>query len=53
MNKSTEGYIIDDQEAGLFRVNRRVFTDPECLERSGGATARRGKAETTKSYSIQ
>ncbi len=23
--------IIDDQEAGLFRVNRRVFTDPECL----------------------
>jgi hypothetical protein len=25
-------YIVDDQEAGLFRVNRRTFTDPECLE---------------------
>jgi p-cumate 2,3-dioxygenase subunit alpha len=25
-------YIVDDQEAGVFRVNRRAFTDPECLE---------------------
>ncbi len=33
MDKSTDNYILDDQEAGLFRVNRRVFTDPECLER--------------------
>lgn len=32
MKKVTERYIIDDQEAGLFRVNRRAFTDPECLE---------------------
>ncbi len=31
MAKSAESFIIDDQEAGLFRVNRRVFTDPECL----------------------
>ena len=28
---SDRDYIIDDQEAGLFRVNRRAFTDPECL----------------------
>ena len=32
MNRATEDYIIDDQKAGLFKVNRRVFTDPECLE---------------------
>ena len=32
MEKSKEPYIIDDEAAGLFRVNRRVFTDPECLE---------------------
>jgi p-cumate 2,3-dioxygenase alpha subunit len=25
-------YIVDDQEEGLFRVNRGAFTDPECLE---------------------
>jgi p-cumate 2,3-dioxygenase subunit alpha len=25
-------YIIDDQEAGVFRVNRRAYTDRECLE---------------------
>jgi p-cumate 2,3-dioxygenase subunit alpha len=25
-------YIIDDEPAGLFRVNRRAFTDPRCLE---------------------
>ena len=31
MDKSAESFIIDDQDAGLFRVNRRVFTDPECL----------------------
>ena len=31
MDKSAESYIIDDQDAGLFRVNRRAFTDPECL----------------------
>lgn len=31
MDKAAEGYIIDDQAAGLFRVNRRAFTDPECL----------------------
>ena len=27
MNRSAESFIIDDQEAGLFRVNRRAFTD--------------------------
>ena len=32
MENLTEKYVIDDQEAGLFRVNRRAFTDPECLE---------------------
>ena len=21
-------YIVDDQEAGVFRVNRRAYTDP-------------------------
>ncbi len=31
MDKSAESYVIDDQDAGLFRVNRRAFTDPECL----------------------
>jgi p-cumate 2,3-dioxygenase alpha subunit len=25
-------YIVDDQEAGVFRVNRRAYTDRECLE---------------------
>src|ERR1700752_3810670 len=25
--------IVDDRERGIFRVNRRVFTDPEILER--------------------
>ena len=24
--------VIDDRERGIFRVNRRVFTDPEILE---------------------
>ncbi len=32
MNRATKDYIIDDQKAGLFKVNRRAFTDPECLE---------------------
>lgn len=32
MNESGESYIVDDQKAGLFRVNRRAFTDPGCLE---------------------
>ena len=31
MDKAAESYVIDDQDAGLFRVNRRAFTDPECL----------------------
>ena len=31
MEKSAESYIMDDQDAGLFRVSRRAFTDPECL----------------------
>ena len=26
-----EGLIVDDRERGIFRVNRRVFTDPEIL----------------------
>jgi p-cumate 2,3-dioxygenase alpha subunit len=25
-------FVIDDTDAGLFKVNRRAFTDPECLE---------------------
>jgi len=29
-------YIVDDRAAGLFRVNRRAFTDPQC---SRGARA--------------
>jgi p-cumate 2,3-dioxygenase alpha subunit len=32
MDRPVEPYIIDNREAGLFRVNRRVFTDPDCLE---------------------
>jgi p-cumate 2,3-dioxygenase alpha subunit len=32
MNEVTEKLIIDDDEAGLFRVNRRVFTEPEYFE---------------------
>ena len=32
MEPIAERFIIDDQEAGLFKVNRRVFTDSECLE---------------------
>ena len=32
MDKSVEAYIVDDQEAGLFRRDRRAFTDPGCLE---------------------
>ncbi|MGO9607911.1 MAG: aromatic ring-hydroxylating oxygenase subunit alpha [Candidatus Binataceae bacterium] len=32
MDESNINYVIDDQAAGLFRVNRRAFTDPECLE---------------------
>jgi p-cumate 2,3-dioxygenase subunit alpha len=31
MDESAEQFIIDDQKAGLFKVNRRAFTDPECL----------------------
>jgi p-cumate 2,3-dioxygenase subunit alpha len=31
MARSDSTYIIDDQAAGLFRVNRRAFTDPERL----------------------
>lgn len=31
MDKLAEKFVIDDQNAGLFRVNRRAFTDPECL----------------------
>ncbi len=29
---SLERLIIDDEDAGLFRVNRRAFTEPEYLE---------------------
>ena len=32
MNEVTEKLIIDDDDAGLFKVNRRVFTEPEYLE---------------------
>ncbi len=32
MEKTDTTYVKDDQAAGLFRVNRRAFTDPECLE---------------------
>lgn len=30
---SPEALVIDNREQGLFRVNRRVFTDPAILER--------------------
>jgi choline dehydrogenase-like flavoprotein len=30
--EKTDTYVMDDQAAGLFRVNRRAFTDPVCLE---------------------
>ncbi|HXZ87975.1 MAG TPA: hypothetical protein VEF07_05355, partial [Candidatus Binataceae bacterium] len=29
---SGEQLIVDDQAAGVFRVNRRAFTEPEYLE---------------------
>lgn len=29
----TDRLIVDDRDNGVFRVNRRVFTDPEILER--------------------
>ncbi|HKN00317.1 MAG TPA: aromatic ring-hydroxylating dioxygenase subunit alpha [Candidatus Binataceae bacterium] len=32
MDESNINYVSEDQGAGLFRVNRRAFTDPECLE---------------------
>jgi len=32
MEKSNEPLIIDDEDSGLFRVNRRAFVDPQCLE---------------------
>ncbi|HVN29597.1 MAG TPA: aromatic ring-hydroxylating dioxygenase subunit alpha [Candidatus Binataceae bacterium] len=32
MNEVTEKLIVDDESAGLFRVNRRVFTEREYLE---------------------
>jgi len=31
-NDSPEGLVIDNQKDGLFRVNRRTFTDPHILE---------------------
>src|SRR6516165_9959463 len=31
MDGKVDTYIIDDREAGRFRVNRRVFTDVQCL----------------------
>jgi p-cumate 2,3-dioxygenase subunit alpha len=31
-NGSPEGLVIDNQKDGLFRVNRRAFTDPHVLE---------------------
>ena len=30
-NGSPEGLVIDNQKDGLFRVNRRAFTDPHVL----------------------
>ena len=30
--EKADTYIIEDQVAGLFEVNRRAFTDPQCLE---------------------
>jgi len=32
MEHSIESFIVDDQDAGLFRVNRKAFVDPECLQ---------------------
>lgn len=32
MKGSDEAFIMEDQQAGLFRVNRRAFTDAQCLE---------------------
>jgi len=32
-NAALDNLIIDDQKAGIFRVNRRVFTESEYLER--------------------
>jgi p-cumate 2,3-dioxygenase alpha subunit len=32
VEKTDTNYIVDDQAAGLFRVNRRAYTDRECLE---------------------
>src|ERR1700726_4814459 len=32
MNQLTEKLIIDDDDAGLFKVNRKAFTEPEYLE---------------------
>jgi p-cumate 2,3-dioxygenase alpha subunit len=32
MSNSNGAFIFEDRKAGLFRVNRRAFTDPECLE---------------------
>ena len=32
MQVGGDPYIIDDREGGIFRVNRRAFTDPEILE---------------------
>jgi hypothetical protein len=31
MNRAAESFIIDDQEAGLYRVNRRAFSHPAFL----------------------
>ncbi len=31
-NGSPEGLVIDNPQDGLFRVNRRAFTDPHILE---------------------
>lgn len=33
MKNPDEDYIYEDRDSGIFRVNRRAFTDPECLER--------------------
>ena len=32
MKHSDESFILEDADAGLFRVNRRAFTDVQCLE---------------------
>lgn len=32
MKNSEEAFIMEDHDAGLFRVNRRAFTDAQCLE---------------------